>query len=157
MNERLAQHYGIPGVAGKEFRKVSLADARRGILGEGSILVETSLANRTPGAAGQVGDGGAHGHAAAAAAAGRAGAGGDRAAPRTATTLHHPGADGDAPGDALCASCHSLIDPIGLALDNFDVTGEWRIRTTACRWTPGAQFYDGTPIDEPGGPAARRC
>jgi hypothetical protein len=48
LNERLAQHYGIPGVAGDHFRKVAYPDAtRRGILGQGSMLVQTSYANRT--------------------------------------------------------------------------------------------------------------
>ena len=48
INERLARHYGIPGVAGNEFRKVQYPDdTRRGLLGQGSMLVQTSLANRT--------------------------------------------------------------------------------------------------------------
>ena len=48
MNERLAQHYGIPDMAGNEFRRVQYPDAsRRGLLGQGAILVQTSLANRT--------------------------------------------------------------------------------------------------------------
>ena len=48
MNERLAKHYGMSGVAGNYFRKVQYPDdRRRGILGHGSILVQTSLANRT--------------------------------------------------------------------------------------------------------------
>ena len=48
MNERLAHHYGIPNVAGDEFERVTYPDStRRGLLGQGSILVQTSLANRT--------------------------------------------------------------------------------------------------------------
>ncbi len=48
VNERLARHYGIPDVAGSQFRRVTYPDAaRRGILGQGSVLVQTSLANRT--------------------------------------------------------------------------------------------------------------
>ena len=48
MNERLAQHYGISGVAGTQFRRVTYPDdTRRGLLGQGSMLVQTSFANRT--------------------------------------------------------------------------------------------------------------
>ena len=48
VNERLAQHYGIPNVSGDEFRRVTYPDStRRGLLGQGSMLVQTSLANRT--------------------------------------------------------------------------------------------------------------
>ena len=49
-----------------------------------------------------------------------------------------------------CNSCHRFMDPIGLALDNFDVTGEMARRArTACRSTPRGDFYDGTPVTTP--------
>jgi hypothetical protein len=48
-----------------------------------------------------------------------------------------------------CASCHSLIDPIGLALDNFDVTGKWRIRENGVLLDTRSEYYDGTPIETP--------
>ena len=48
-----------------------------------------------------------------------------------------------------CASCHKMIDPIGLALDNFDVTGRWRIRDNGMPVDPSSEFYDGTPIASP--------
>jgi hypothetical protein len=74
VNERLAQHYGIPGVSGDEFRKVSYPDDDPPrAAGQGSVLVQTSHGQpHLAGAARQVGDGGAAGHAAAAAAAERA-------------------------------------------------------------------------------------
>ena len=55
-----------------------------------------------------------------------------------------------------CHSCHHFMDPIGLALDNFDVTGKWRIRENGMPLDTRGNFYDGTPVVEPGG-AARRC
>ena len=49
-----------------------------------------------------------------------------------------------------CNSCHRFIDPIGLALDNFDVTGRWRIRENGAPIDTRGELYDGTPIDSPG-------
>ena len=46
-----------------------------------------------------------------------------------------------------CASCHNLIDPIGLALDNFDVTGKWRLRENGIPLDTRGTFYDGTEIE----------
>jgi hypothetical protein len=51
--------------------------------------------------------------------------------------------------DPTCASCHSFIDPIGLALDRFDVTGKWRIREFGVPLDTRSTFYDGTPIETP--------
>jgi hypothetical protein len=53
-------------------------------------------------------------------------------------------------------ACHRFMDPIGLALDNFDVTRKWRIRENGQALDTRGQLYDGTPIDESGG-AAGRC
>jgi hypothetical protein len=52
--------------------------------------------------------------------------------------------------DPTCNSCHTFIDPIGLALDNFDVTGKWRIREFGVPLDTRSTFYDGTPIETPG-------
>jgi Fe-S oxidoreductase len=49
-----------------------------------------------------------------------------------------------------CSSCHSFIDPIGLALDNFDVTGRWRIREDGAQLDTRGTYYDGTDIETPG-------
>ena len=50
----------------------------------------------------------------------------------------------------VCNSCHRFIDPIGLALDNFDVTGRWRIRENMTPLDTRGTFYDGSPINNPG-------
>jgi hypothetical protein len=51
--------------------------------------------------------------------------------------------------NASCRSCHQFIDPIGLALDNFDVTGQWRIRENGSALDTRGDFYDGTKISSP--------
>jgi hypothetical protein len=48
-----------------------------------------------------------------------------------------------------CRSCHQFMDPIGLALDNFDVTGQWRIRENGAALDTRGDFYDGTPVSNP--------
>ena len=50
-----------------------------------------------------------------------------------------------------CMSCHRVIDPIGLALDNFDVTGAWRIKENLNEIDPSGELYDGSPINGPAG------
>ena len=126
LNERLAQHYGIPGVAGDavpQGRRIPTT-SRRGMLGQGSMLVQTSLANRTspvlrgkwvmevllgtppPPPPPDVPD---------LEAAGEAKEG------RVMTTRERMEMHRKNP---TCNSCHRFMDPIGLALDNFDVTGE---------------------------------
>ena len=49
-----------------------------------------------------------------------------------------------------CNTCHQYIDPLGLALDNFDVTGRWRYRENAMPLDTRGQLYDGTPVTSPG-------
>ena len=150
VNERLARHYGIPGVAGRHFRRVAYPDdTRRGVLGHGSILVLTSLANRTsPVLRGKwvmevllgtpppppppdipalediedVKDG-------------------RRLTTRERMELHR--------SNPSCSSCHRLIDPIGLALDNFDVTARWRQRENGVPLDTRGDYYDGTPVSTP--------
>lgn len=150
MNERLAMHYGIPDVTGDEFRLVPYPDDKRnGIFGHGSLLVQTSLGNRTsPVLRGkwvlQVVLG-------------------------TPPTPPPPGVpdleetEGSIDGEILttrrrmemhranpiCAACHKVMDPIGLALDNFDVTGKWRIRENGAPLDTQSIFYDGTDISTP--------
>jgi hypothetical protein len=48
-----------------------------------------------------------------------------------------------------CNACHRFMDPIGLALDNFDVTGKWRMRENGSALDTRGDFYDGTPITTP--------
>ncbi len=150
VNERLARHYRIPGVVGSQFRKVTYPDDRRGgLLGQGSVLTLTSHADRTsPVLRGKwvmevlLGT------------------------PPPAPPPNVP--DLDATPDAedgrlrtvrqrmeqhranpACNSCHRMIDPIGLALDNFDVTGAWRIRDNGMPVDAASTYYDGTPLTGP--------
>jgi hypothetical protein len=150
VNERLAMHYGIPGVAGEEFRRVAYPDAsRRGLLGQGSILVQTSLATRTspvlrgkwvmevlmgtppPPPPPNVPD-----------LEQTAGSkDGKVLTTRERMELHR--------ANPTCNACHRFMDPIGLALDNFDVTGKWRVRENGSPLDTRGDFYDGTAVTSP--------
>ena len=125
VNERLAEHYGIPNVYGSQFRKVELTDPNRGgLLGQGSILTVTSYPNRTsvvqrgkwildnllgsppPPPPPDVPDLKPHG------------SDGRQLTMREAMELHR--------SNAICQSCHARMDPIGFALENYDGVGKWR-------------------------------
>ena len=151
LNDRLARHYGIEGVSGDEFRRVEYPnDRRRGVLGHGSVLQLTSFAGRTsPVERGKWVMEVLMGtpppppppnvpafEASPAAAAGR------RLTTRERMEAHRT--------SPVCNSCHRFMDPIGLALDNFDVTGKWRIRENMAPLDTRGTFYDGTPISSPG-------
>ena len=150
VNERLSRHYELPGVAGKHFRRVSYPDdSRKGVLGHGSVLVLTSLANRTspvlrgkwvmevlmgtppPPPPPNVPDLDETEEA----------SGGRRLTTRERMEVHRE--------NPACTSCHLLIDPIGLALDNFDVTAKWRLRENGMPLDTQGEFYDGTIITTP--------
>jgi hypothetical protein len=146
LNERLARHYGVPGVNGTQFRRVAVVDeARRGLLGQGSILTLTSHPNRTspvkrgkwilenflgspppspppnvpPFNESQ-----------------------DQMKPRT---MKERMAEHRA--NPVCANCHRLMDPLGLALENFDGVGAWRVRDSGVRIDATSQLFDGTSVD----------
>jgi hypothetical protein len=150
LNERLAKHYDIPGVAGDEFRLVRYpTDQRRGILGHGSVLLLTSVPDRTsPVIRGKWVMEVLMGtpppppppNVPAFDASPSAGAG------RLLTTRERMEAHRRSP---TCNACHRFIDPIGLALDNFDVSGRWRIRENMAPLDTRGVFYDGTPISRP--------
>jgi len=150
LNERLARHYGIPNVSGDQFRMVTYPDStRRGLLGQGSMLVQTSVANRTsPVLRGkwvmQVLIG----------------------MPPPPPPPNVPSLDetqDSKDGKPLttrermeihrrnptCKTCHQYMDPIGLALDNFDVTGRWRYRENTVPLDTRGNMYDGTPVSTP--------
>jgi hypothetical protein len=145
LNDRLARHYGIGGVKGGYFRRVSLPDnsPRRGILGQASILTITSVANRTSPVI------------------------------RGAWVLENilgvppspppPGVETNldenlqAPAslrerlrqhreNPACASCHNMMDPIGLALENFDQTGKWRTLDGPFPIDASGRLVDGTVL-----------
>ena len=124
VNERLARHYGIPNITGDHFRRVQLTDEnRRGLLGPRQHP-DDDLGRRPHLArpARQVGHGSAARLAAAAAASQRAGARRDEGGGRCAAASVRERMEQHRKNPA-CTSCHRVIDPLGLALENFDVTG----------------------------------
>ena len=147
LNERLAKHYGIPGVYGSHFRRVTLTDqARRGLLGQGSILTITSHGNRTsPVVRGKwVLDNLL----------------GSPPPPPPANVPPLDEGEGAAPKamrermeqhrrSPACANCHKIMDPIGLALENFDAIGAWRTADGATPIDASGQLSDGTRVDGP--------
>ena len=135
LNERLARHYGIGGVYGSQFRRVTYADDRRaGLLGHGSILTVTSHATRTsPVLRGKWVLDNLLGAPpppppADVPALPEKGQGNEPASVRARMEQHRT--------NQVCASCHSRMDPLGFALENFDGIGKWRFRDE-----------DGAPID----------
>jgi hypothetical protein len=125
VNERLARHYGIPGILGSQFRRVTLTDKERwGLLGKGAILLRTSYGDRTsPVLRG------------AWVLDKLMGTPPSPPPPNVATNLDQQ--TGEKPRTirarleqhrekALCMQCHGVIDPPGLPLENFDAIGRWR-------------------------------
>ena len=148
VNERLAKHYGFSGVTGEEFQRVTYPDdTRRGVFGHGSILTLTSHAGRTspvlrgkwvmevllgtppppppPGIPDlEETEGSEEG--------------------RLLTTRERMALHSENPS---CNSCHRFMDPIGLVLDNFGVSGKWRARENGTALDTRSELYDGTPIE----------
>ncbi|MCC7124522.1 MAG: DUF1592 domain-containing protein [Acidobacteria bacterium] len=152
VNERLAKHYGLPNVSGAGFHRVSVPDYRRGVLGQGSILTLTSVADRTspvqrgkwvmevllgspppapppnvPSLDESV----------------SSTAGGKMLSTRERMEEHRK--------NPSCNSCHRVIDPLGLALDNFDATGAWRIKDNEVPVDSEGELYDGAKVNGPAG------
>ena len=151
VDERLARHYGIDGVLGDEFVRVALPAERRGILGHASILTSTSHANRTSPVL--------RGKWVMEVLLGSP----PPPPPPDVPELEENDAAGDARSISVrqqmemhraspaCMSCHRVIDPIGLALENFDVTGRWRIKDRGVPVDPSGRLYDGSTLDGPAG------
>ena len=129
VNERLARHYGIANVYGSHFRRVPLTDPnRRGLLGEGSILTLTSYANRTsPVLRGKwilenvLGAPPPPPPPDVPALKTENETTGKTLSMREAMVQHR--------ANAVCASCHARMDPLGFAMENFDALGSWRTRS----------------------------
>ncbi len=148
VNDRLAEHYGIRNVRGSHFRRVALepSSPRRGLLGHGSMLTVTSVATRTspvmrgkwilenllgapppeppPGVETTLGEG--------------------QPIEKTTTLrqrleMHR--------ANAVCASCHRIMDPVGFALENFDLVGAWRDMDGPEPIDSAGQLADGTPVN----------
>jgi len=150
VNERLARHYGIPGITGNQFRRVTLADPNRwGLLGKGGVLMATSYGNRT--------------------APVLRGAYilerilGTPPSPPPANVGALPDAKAGAPAHTVrelmeqhrknpsCNACHGIMDPLGFALENYDAVGTWRTvdRYAGTPIDASGKLADGTPVSGP--------
>jgi hypothetical protein len=147
VNERLARHYGIPNIYGSHFRRVLVKDdARRGLLGQGSILLVTSHADRTsPVVRGKWVLDNLLGSP-------------PPPPPPDVPALKEKTDDDGTPhslrermeehrANPACATCHKVMDPIGFALENFDAVGAWRARDAGTAIDASGQLADGTPIN----------
>jgi len=151
LNERLAEHYGIPNIYGSNFRRVELApefDMRRGLIGKGSFLTISSAPNRTspvgrgkftlqmflgvepPAPPPNVPDLPKQESSIR---------GGLKPTMRQQMELHRK--------NEPCASCHKIMDPIGLVLENFDGIGQWRTLDDGSPINPSGQLVDGTKLN----------
>ena len=149
LNERLAQHYQIPGIYGSRFRRVTLGDERRGgLLGMGSVLMVTSYGNRTspvlrakwvlenilgtppPPPPGDVPP-----------FPPEAGADGQPRSVRERLAQHRE--------NPMCANCHAPMDPLGFALENFDAVGKWRTLDANAPIDASGVLVDGTSFTGP--------
>ena len=156
VDERLAKHYGIPNVRGGRFRRVTLEEdsPRRGLLGQGSILVVTSSANRTsPVQRGKWILENILGIAPPAPPPGVETNLDVTAEVKQPVTLRQRMEQHRA--NPVCASCHSLMDPIGFSMENFDLIGKWRDREGKTAIDATAQLVDGTKLDGPSACAGR--
>jgi uncharacterized protein DUF1592/uncharacterized protein DUF1588/uncharacterized protein DUF1587/uncharacterized protein DUF1595/uncharacterized protein DUF1585 len=150
LNERLAEHYGVPNIYGSQFRQVALTDPNRGgLLGQGSILLVTSYPNRTsvvqrgkwilenllgtppPPPPPDIPDLVAHSKD------------GHELTMRQQMEQHR--------SNAVCASCHARMDPLGFALENYDGIGKWRAKDAGSVIDPAGKLPDGTVFSGPAG------
>ena len=146
LNERLAKQYGVAGIYGSNFRRVSVTqEERKGLLGQGSILTVTSHADRTspvvrgkwilenllgapppapPPEVPPLADNSE---------------GAPPKALRARMELHR--------ANAICAGCHKTMDPIGFSMENFDATGVWRTEDSGLPIDASGKLADGTPVN----------
>jgi hypothetical protein len=154
VDERLARHYGIPNIRGSRFRRVTVSgEARRGLLGHGSLLTVTSVGNRTsPVKRGKW------------ILENLLGAPVPLPPPGVETNLAEKTEPGTAPtslrqrlelhrSSPSCASCHAIMDPIGFSLEPFDLIGKWRETDGGSPVNATGRLADGTALD---GPASLR-
>ena len=146
VNERLARHYGVPNVYGSQFRRIKVpSDARRGLLGQASILMVTSYPNRTSPV--------------------------ERGKwiltnllgvppsppPPNVPPLKEESADGKPRSlresmeahraNPVCAGCHKSMDPIGFSMENFDGVGQWRTNDHGVPIDPSGTLFNGATVD----------
>jgi len=148
VDERLARHYGLPYIRGSRFRRVELppSSPRRGLLGQGSLLTLTSAPNRTsPVKRGQW------------ILSNLLGTPAPQPPDNVETNLEETAPAGAATtmrerleahqANPSCAMCHSLIDPLGFALENFDSIGGWRDTEAGRTVNAQGSFIDGSAFD----------
>ena len=156
VNERLAKHYGIPNIYGSQFRRVTLTDeARRGLLGQGSILTVTSYPTRT-----------------SPVLRGKWILENIMGTPPPAPPPNVPALKENDEGGKVttvrerleehrknpaCATCHRVMDPLGFSLDNFDAIGQWRTKEAGLPIDASGQLADGTKVNGVVDLAQRRC
>ncbi|HXP87976.1 MAG TPA: DUF1592 domain-containing protein [Bryobacteraceae bacterium] len=152
VNERLAKHYGIPNIYGPQFRRVTLPaelDMRRGLLGKGGLMTLTSNAARTsPVARGKWFLQTFYGISppdpppnVPVIKEKPVDSTGNAKAPTMRQTMeeHHT--------NPVCASCHKIFEPIGLAMENFDAVGSWRTQDEGSPIDATGVLVDGTKVD----------
>ena len=149
LNQRLAEHYGVKNVYGSQFRRVAVTDPnRRGLLGQGTVLLVTSYPNRTsvvqrgkwvlenllgtppPPPPANIPDL-------------KAAPNGKVLTMREQMQVHR--------ANPVCAACHSRMDPIGFALENYDGTGKWRDEDAGGKIDVSGKLPDGTEFQGPAG------
>jgi hypothetical protein len=148
LNERLAKHYGVPNVYGSHFRRVPITEeARKGLLGQGSILMVTSHTDRTspvvrgkwilenllgspppppPSMVPPLKESAER-------------EGGKILSMRERMEEHRE--------NPACSGCHSIMDPIGFAMENFDAVGAWRTHEARAPIDASGQLLDGTKVN----------
>jgi mono/diheme cytochrome c family protein len=148
VNERLALHYGIPNIKGSHFRRIPVTmEARKGLLGQGSILMVTSHTDRTspvvrgkwilenllgapppppPAMVPPLNESAQR-------------EGGKVLSMRERMEEHR--------SNPACSGCHTIMDPIGLAMENFDAVGAWRSHEGRVPIDASGQLLDGTKVD----------
>jgi len=150
VNERIARVYRMPNIVGENFRRVTVPDERRGIFGQGSMLMQTAVADRTspvqrgkwimevmlgspppppPENVPPFDD--------------------TKAATATGKPLSTRERMEEHRKNPACQSCHKVIDPLGLALDNFDTLGAYRIKDNGVDIDSNGVMYDGTKLTGP--------
>jgi hypothetical protein len=150
VNERIARVYRLPNIIGENFRRVTVPEERRGLLGQGSVLMQTAVADRTspvqrgkwimevllgspppppPPNVPPLED--------------------TKGVADTGKMLSTRERMEEHRKNPACTSCHRVIDPLGLALENFDVVGTWRIKDNGATVDANGVLYDGTRMAGP--------
>ena len=146
VNERLARHYGLGGVTGREFRRVTWPNANRaGILGQAGPLAALSFPGRTSPTM--------RGRFVLSRVLGIDAPNPPANVPALAEHPAEPGSMRDRirahKVNPSCASCHAMFDPLGLALENFDVVGAWRTTDGGVPIDASGTFIDGSRFNGP--------